>query len=68
MARYKSLAKKQKLAKAGRRTKWAPFWTSLKKYGKGKKIHPSRHTMMKRSWRRTKLKIGPRRIKKMHLR
>ena len=64
MARYKSLAKKRKLIKAGRRTKWAPFWTSLKKYGKGKKIHPSRHTIIKRSWKKTKLKISPRRLKK----
>jgi len=64
MARYKSFSKKKKLIKAGRQTKWAPFWTSLKKYGKGKKIHPSRQTTYKRSWRRTKLKIKPFRIKK----
>ena len=64
MARYKSLAKKQKMIKSGRKTKWAPFWTSLKKYGKGKKVHPSRHTSMKRSWKRTKLKTKPYKVKK----
>jgi len=64
MAHYKSLSKKLKLQKEGRRTKWAPFWTVLKAYGKGKKIHPSRLTSIKRHWRRTKLKIKPREIKK----
>ena len=63
MAHYKSLSKKLKLHKEGRRTKWAPFWTVLKAYGKGKKIHPSRLTSIKRSWRRTKLKIKPRNLK-----
>lgn len=59
--------KKIKLAKAGKRTKWAPFWTVLKKYGQGKKVHPSTMTRTRRTWRRTKLKIKPRRIKKKHL-
>jgi len=62
MARYKSISKKMKFAKAGRRTKWAPFWTIFKAFGKGKRMHPARLTTMKRSWRRTKLKITPRRI------
>ena len=66
MARLKPLSKKLKLGKAGRRTKWAPFWTVLKAFGKGKKIHPSRLTSQKRHWRRTKLKITPRRIKKWY--
>jgi ribosomal protein L39E len=66
MARYKPLSKKLKLGKQQRRTKWAPFWVSLKAAGKGKKIHPSEFTRMKRSWRRTKLKICPRRIKKRY--
>lgn len=64
MARYKSLSKKLKLGKQNRRTKWAPFWTVLKARGKGKKVHPSQLTRIKRNWRRTKLKITPRRIKK----
>jgi ribosomal protein L39E len=63
MARYKPKSKKLKLGKQGRRTRWAPFWLVMKVYGKGKKIHPARLTSIKRSWRRTKLKIKPRRIK-----
>jgi len=64
MARYKSLSKKLKLGKKNKQTKWAPFWTVFKKFGVGKKIHPSRLTNVKRSWKRTKLKLKPRRIKK----
>jgi len=60
-------AKKIKLSKQGKRTKWAPFWTVLKKFGVGKRVHPSRITRIRRSWTRTKLKIKPRRIKKRHL-
>lgn len=63
MARYKGLSKKLKLGKQRKRTKWAPFWLVFKVYGEGKKIHPARLTRIKRSWRRTKLKITPRRIK-----
>ena len=62
MARNKILSKKLKLGKAGKRTKWAPFWLVFKVYGKGKKVHPSNMTRVKRSWRRTKLKIKPRRV------
>ncbi len=60
-------SKKVKLSKQGRRTKWAPFWCVLKKYGMGKRVHPSRMTAVKRSWTRTKLKIKPRRIRKPQL-
>lgn len=56
MARYRHLSKKLRLAKAGRQTRWAPFWTVPKIYGKGKKTHPGRHTYIKRNWRKTKLK------------
>jgi ribosomal protein L39E len=63
MATLKPLAKKLKLGKAQRRTKWAPFWVSLKAMGKGKKVHPSRFTSIKRNWKRHKLKITPRRMK-----
>ncbi|MFH1307957.1 MAG: hypothetical protein ABIH72_03825 [archaeon] len=59
--------KKIKLAKHGRRTKWAPFWTVLKKYGMGKRVHPSRMTRVRRRWNQNKLKIKPRRVKKRHL-
>jgi ribosomal protein L39E len=64
MATDKWKSKKVHLAKAARRTKWAPFWLVFKVYGAGKKVHPARITRIKRSWRRTKLKIKPRRIKK----
>lgn len=60
----KHTGKKVKLSKAKKQTKWAPFWTVLKKYGQGKKVHPSRHTHVKRSWRRKKLKIKPRKLRK----
>jgi ribosomal protein L39E len=64
MARYKPYSKKIKLAVHGKRTKWAPFWVSLKAAGKGKKVHPSQFTRIKRHWKRTKLKVTPRRIVK----
>lgn len=60
-------SKKRHLEKAKRQTKWAPFWTILKKFGKGKKIHPSSITHVKRSWQRTRLKIKPRRTPKSYL-
>lgn len=59
--------KKVRLAHAGKQTKWAPFWTVVKKFGKGKRIHPSALTHVKRSWRRTRLKIKPRTARKTQL-
>lgn len=56
MARYKHLSRKLRLAKLADRTRWAPFWTVFKKYGIGRKVHPNRHTAVKRHWRRTKTK------------
>lgn len=56
MTRYKHPAKKQRLIKAGRQTSWAPFFAVIKKFGKGKRVHPSAMSM-KRSWRRNKLKV-----------
>lgn len=56
MTRYKHPAKKQRLIKANRNTKWAPMFAVLKKFGTGKKVHPS-NLSQKRSWRRTKLKL-----------
>ncbi|MBS3074625.1 hypothetical protein J4447_04210 [Candidatus Pacearchaeota archaeon] len=50
-----------------RRTKWAPVWAVLKKYGRGKRVHPSSMTRLRRSWRQTKLKIKPRKTAKSHL-
>jgi len=62
----KNPQKKAKLAKKMRQTKWAPIWAVLKKYGTGKKVHPSAMTKHRRSWKRTKLHIKPRRQKKSH--
>ena len=59
--------KKSKLVVKGRQTKWAPVWAVMKKYGTGKRIHPSAMTAYKRNWRRTKLHIKPRRIRKWHM-
>jgi len=56
MARYKHPSKKKRLAKHGRQTKWAPFWTVPKIYGRNRRVHPGRHTAVKRSWRRHKIK------------
>jgi len=63
----KHYPKKVKLAVRGRRTKWAPFWAVLRKFGTGKRVHPSQITKQRRHWRRTKLKIKPRRLRKQHL-
>lgn len=57
MARFIPTGKKRRLAKLNRRTRWAPFWTIPKIYGSNKKIHPGRHTEIKRSWRRGKTKV-----------
>jgi len=56
MSRYKHTSKKSKLTKQNRRTRWAPFWTVPKIYGTGRTVHPGRHTAVKRSWRRIKIK------------
>ncbi len=66
-ARKKQNQKKIKLSKANKRTKWAPVWVVLKKLGPGKKAHPSSVTYVRRHWRRTKLKIKPRKQRKQHL-
>jgi ribosomal protein L39E len=59
--------RKTKYAKQGRRTKWAPFWAVVKKYGKGKRVHPSYMTRVKRHWRRNKLRIKPFTARRQHL-
>jgi len=59
--------KKIKLAKYNRRTKWAPVWTIIRKFGSGKRIHPASITRVKRNWRTRKLKIKPRIDRKRHL-
>ncbi|MCK5624739.1 hypothetical protein KAI04_02765 [Candidatus Pacearchaeota archaeon] len=62
----KNQKKKETLMKKGRQTKWAPVWAVIKKYGMGKRVHASAITRHRRSWRRTKLHIKPRRQKKSH--
>jgi ribosomal protein L39E len=62
----KNTKKKEKLVVQGRRTKWAPVWAVLKKFGTGKRIHPSAMTKHRRSWRRTKLHIKPYKRRKSH--
>ncbi|HLC62779.1 MAG TPA: 50S ribosomal protein L39e [Candidatus Nanoarchaeia archaeon] len=57
MARTKTLPKKLRLAKARQHTKWAPFWTVPKIYGKTRRVHPGRHTHVKRSWRRNSIDV-----------
>ncbi len=67
MSGIKNTEKKTTLVKKGRQTRWAPIWAVLKKYGVGKKkIHPSAMTRHRRSWRRTKLHIKPRKQRKSH--
>ncbi|MBI5392186.1 50S ribosomal protein L39e [Candidatus Woesearchaeota archaeon] len=56
MSRFKPKAKKLRLAKLGRQTKWAPIWI-IPKINKGlKRVHPSQYTKIKRNWRKTKTK------------
>ena len=62
-----SYHKKITLAVHARRTKWAPAWAVVRRFGKGKRVHPSQMTKIRRNWRRTKLKIKPRRTGKKHL-
>ena len=57
MSTIKRPSKKNRLNKARDQTKWAPFWTVPKIYGSGRKVHPGRHTAIKRSWKRFKLKV-----------
>ena len=64
---FSTKEKKSKLAVKGRQTKWAPVWAVLKKFGKGKKVHPSQMTKYRRSWRRTKLHMKPTKETKKHL-
>ena len=59
--------KKVKLAVANKRTKWAPFWVVMRKFGTGKRVHPSSITKHRRHWRRTKLKTKPRSTPRRHL-
>jgi ribosomal protein L39E len=59
--------KKIKLSGHTKRTKWAPFWAVIRKFGKGKRVHPSELTKHRRHWRQVKLKVTPRRTPNKHL-
>ena len=59
--------KKVKLSVFTRQTKWAPFWAVIRRFGKGKRVHPSQMTANRRHWRRIKLKVKPRRTPNKHL-
>ena len=62
----KNFERKKRLGVKGRQTKWAPVWAVLKKFGVGKRIHPSQMTRTKRSWTRTKLHMKPRKARPNH--
>jgi len=62
----KNQQKKAKLAVKGRQTKWAPVWVVLKKFGPGKKVHPSAITRYRRNWRTRKIHAKPRKQRKSH--
>ncbi|MGC9309223.1 MAG: hypothetical protein ACP5D2_00825 [Candidatus Nanoarchaeia archaeon] len=60
-------SKKKHLEKQNKRTNWAPIWTVLRKFGQGKRVHPSAITRVRRNWRIRKLKIKPRKVRKDYL-
>ncbi len=62
----KNQQKKVTLAVKGRQTKWAPFWAVLKKYGRPVPGGAQRMTHVRRSWRRTKLHVKPRKARPKH--
>jgi len=55
MVKVQHKGKKKHLGRAAQQTRWAPFWLVMKAKGKGKKLHPSAMTVVKRHWRRSKL-------------
>lgn len=63
----KNPIKKQKLAVKARQTKWAPIWAVIRRYGLGKRVHPSAMTRYRRSWKRTKLHVRPAKMSKAQL-
>ena len=56
MSSRKSSGKKNRLVKASKHTKWAPFWIVPKVFGLGRKVHPSRLTQKKRHWTRNRIR------------
>lgn len=63
MARRKNFEFKIRLAKQNRRTRWAPIFAILRRFGLGKRIHPSEITRIRRYWRRRKIHPSKKRIK-----
>ncbi|MEM4357940.1 MAG: hypothetical protein QW244_01120 [Candidatus Pacearchaeota archaeon] len=68
MSRQKSYQLKIRLTKLSKRTRWAPIFSILRRYGLGKRVHPSALTRIKRQWRRRKIekklkRFKPRKIK-----
>jgi len=55
------------LSKKGNQTKWAPVWAVIRKFGPGRKVHPSVITKYRRSWKRNKLHIKPRKMRKSYM-
>ena len=58
MSRFIHLSRKLRLNKKSKQTRWAPFWTVPKIYGKSRRVHPGRHTSIKRNWKRLKTKTA----------
>ncbi len=56
MTRYKTPHTKKVLANRNAQTKWAPVWAVLRAFGK-RQVHPYRITHVKRTWKRTKIKL-----------
>lgn len=57
MARNIHNAKKRRLAKEGKHAQWAPYWIVPKVFGSNRRLHVSRVTQKKRSWRRSRIKV-----------
>jgi len=57
MAKHKPLGKKIRLNAKHKQTRWAPYWTVLRIFARGRRAHPSRFTRIKRSWKRSKLQV-----------
>ena len=57
MASTKSKSKKIKLTKEGGKSKAAPFWAILKKFGKRRTHRWRLNPQVRRHWRRNKIKV-----------
>ncbi len=56
MTRYKPKAKKLRLAKRRKQTRWAPIWIIPRIYKGLRRVHPVRFTRIKRNWRKQRTK------------